>query len=161
MNKVNYFIIFIMLTIISCKPVDNGNALWLPEGTPKVDAAVKIDESLDLKNDGFMIKDLPEGRTILAKTEIGAMYGTYALQRLERTGKADGTLDIREEPSYERRILNHWDNLDNTVERGYAGWSIWHWGEPVPVVHCEDGKIHVLADEELPLVLPELENYMN
>ena len=133
MNKVNYFIIFIMLTIISCKPVDNGNALWLPEGTPKVDAAVRIDESLDLKNDGFMIKDLPEGRTILAKTEIGAMYGTYALQRLERTGKADGTLDIREEPSYERRILNHWDNLDNTVERGYAGWSIWHWGEPVPV----------------------------
>ena len=133
MNKVNYFIIFIMLTIISCKPVDNGNALWLHEGTPKVDAAVKIDESLDLKNDGFMIKDLPEGRTILAKTEIGAMYGTYALQRLERTGKADGTLDIREEPSYERRILNHWDNLDNTVERGYAGWSIWHWGEPVPV----------------------------
>ena len=133
MNKVNYFIIFIMLTIISCKPADNGNALWLPEGTPKVDAAVRIDESLDLKNDGFMIKDLPEGRTILAKTEIGAMYGTYALQRLERTGKADGTLDIREEPSYERRILNHWDNLDNTVERGYAGWSIWHWGEPVPV----------------------------
>lgn len=133
MNKVNYFIIFIMLTIISCKPADNGNALWLPEGTPKVDAAVRIDESLDLKNDGFMIKDLPEGRIILAKTEIGAMYGTYALQRLERTGKADGTLDIREEPSYERRILNHWDNLDNTVERGYAGWSIWHWGEPVPV----------------------------
>ena len=122
-----------MLTIISCKPADNGNALWLPEGTPKVDAAVRIDESLDLKNDGFMIKDLPEGRIILAKTEIGAMYGTYALQRLERTGKADGTLDIREEPSYERRILNHWDNLDNTVERGYAGWSIWHWGEPVPV----------------------------
>ena len=122
-----------MLTIISCKPADNGNALWLPEGTPEVDAVIKVDESLDLKNDGFMIKDLPEGRTILAKTEIGAMYGTYALQRLERTGKADGTLDIREEPSYERRILNHWDNLDNTVERGYAGWSIWHWGEPVPV----------------------------
>ena len=34
-----------------------------------------------------------------------------------------------------------------------------YWGEPVPVVHCEDGKIHVLADEELPLELPELENY--
>ncbi len=34
-----------------------------------------------------------------------------------------------------------------------------YWGEPVPVVHCEDGKIHVLADEELPLVLPVLENY--
>ena len=34
-----------------------------------------------------------------------------------------------------------------------------YWGEPVPVVHCEDGKIHVIDDSELPLVLPELENY--
>lgn len=134
MNKVSVYLIFTMLTIISCsKPADNGNALWLPEGTPEVNADVRVDETLDLKNDGFIIRDLPEGRTIMAKTEIGAMYGTYALQRLERTGKAKGTLDIREEPSYERRILNHWDNLDNTVERGYAGWSIWHWGEPVPV----------------------------
>jgi len=134
MNKVSVYLIFMMLTIISCsKPADNGNALWLPEGTPEVNADIRVDETLDLKNDGFIIRDLPEGRTIMAKTEIGAMYGTYALQRLERTGKANGTLDIREEPSYERRILNHWDNLDNTVERGYAGWSIWHWGEPVPV----------------------------
>ena len=133
MNKVSVYIIFLSLTIISCtRHADNGNALWLPEGTPEVNAEVRVDESLDLENDGFIIKDLPEGRTVMAKTETGAMYGVYALQRLERTGQADGNLDIREEPSYERRILNHWDNLDNTVERGYAGWSIWHWGEPVP-----------------------------
>ena len=133
MNKVSVYIIFLSLTIISCtRHADNGNALWLPEGTPEVNAEVIVDESLDLENDGFIIKDLPEGRTVMAKTETGAMYGVYALQRLERTGQADGNLDIREEPSYERRILNHWDNLDNTVERGYAGWSIWHWGEPVP-----------------------------
>lgn len=134
MNRIIFSIIIALFTIISCsKPADNGNSLWLPEGTPEVNADIRVDETLDLKNDGFIIRDLPEGRTIMAKTEIGAMYGTYALQRLERTGKAKGTLDIREEPSYERRILNHWDNLDNTVERGYAGWSIWHWGEPVPV----------------------------
>ena len=112
---------------------NNGSALWLPEGEPCISAKVVIDPELDLVNDGFIIKDLPKGRHIFAKTEIGAMYGRYALQRLERTGRADCTLDIREEPSYERRILNHWDNLDNTIERGYAGWSIWHWGEPVPV----------------------------
>ena len=134
MSRIRLSIIIALFTIISCsKPADNGNALWLPEGAPEVNADIRVDETLDLKNDGFIIRDLPEGRTIMAKTEIGAMYGTYALQRLERTGKAKGTLDIREEPSYERRILNHWDNLDNTVERGYAGWSIWHWGEPVPV----------------------------
>ncbi len=111
----------------------NGNALWLPEGAPSVDAEVILDSTLDIRNDGFMIKDGPEGRRVMARTQIGALYGTYALQRLERTGKADGQLDIMEEPAYERRILNHWDNLDNTIERGYAGWSIWHWGEPVPV----------------------------
>lgn len=139
MNKINLYLTFMLLTIISCtRHADNGNALWLPEGTPEVKADVRVDESLDLKNDGFIIRDLPEGRTIMAKTETGAMYGVYALQRLERTGKADGKLDIREEPSYERRILNHWDNLDNTVERGYAGWSIWHWGEDIPVERIKE-----------------------
>ncbi len=133
MNRLYSFIVM-LLAIVSCsKPIDNGNALWLPEGTPEVNAEVVLDEGLDLKNDGFIIRDTPDGRKIMARTVTGAMYGTYALQRMERTGKAEGPLDLREEPSFERRILNHWDNLDNTVERGYAGWSIWHWGEPVPV----------------------------
>ena len=132
MNKFMSMAIAAAVAIVGCsKPAENR--IWLPDGTPEVNAGIVVDTTLDLKHDGFMIKDTPDGRKVMAKTEIGAMYGTYALQRLERTGKADGELDIREEPSYERRILNHWDNLDNTVERGYAGWSIWHWGEPVPV----------------------------
>lgn len=132
MNKFMSMAIAAAVAIVGCsKPAENK--IWLPDGTPEVNAEIVVDTTLDLKHDGFLIKDTPDGRKVLAKTGIGAMYGTYALQRLERTGKADGELDIREEPSYERRILNHWDNLDNTVERGYAGWSIWHWGEPVPV----------------------------
>lgn len=132
MNKFMSMAIAAAVAIVGCsKPAENR--IWLPDGTPEVNAEIVVDTTLDLKHDGFMIKDTPDGRKVMAKTEIGAMYGTYALQRLERTGKAEGELDIREEPSYERRILNHWDNLDNTVERGYAGWSIWHWGEPVPV----------------------------
>lgn len=132
MNKFMSMAIAAAVAIVGCsKPAENR--IWLPDGTPEVNAEIVVDTTLDLKHDGFMIKDTPDGRKVMAKTEIGAMYGTYSLQRLERTGKADGELDIREEPSYERRILNHWDNLDNTVERGYAGWSIWHWGEPVPV----------------------------
>ena len=121
------------VAIVSCAPREPEALLWLPGGDPAVEAEIIVDPALDLHEDGFMIKDTPQGRQILAKTDIGAMYGKYALQRMERTGQADGPLDIREEPSYDRRILNHWDNLDNTVERGYAGWSIWHWGEPVPV----------------------------
>ena len=132
MNKFMSMAIAAAVAIVGCsKPAENR--IWIPDGTPEVNAEIVVDTTLDLKHDGFMIKDTPDGRKVMAKTDLGAMYGTYALQRLERTGKADGELDIREEPSYERRILNHWDNLDNTVERGYAGWSIWHWGEPVPV----------------------------
>lgn len=134
MNRRLCLLAAILIAIAGCsKDTGNGNALWLPEGEPDVNAQIVIDPGLDLINDGFIIKDCADGRKVMAKTKIGAMYGTYALQRLERTGKAEGKLDIREEPSYERRILNHWDNLDNTIERGYAGWSIWHWGEPVPV----------------------------
>ncbi|MBE6239921.1 MAG: alpha-glucuronidase [Bacteroidales bacterium] len=133
MNK-TILLSIISLSILSCtKPAaEDGTLLWLDGPTPEVQAKVVIDSTLNLHKDGFIIKDLPEGRTIMARTETGAMYGRYALQRMERTGKAAGTLDIREEPTFERRILNHWDNLDNTIERGYAGWSIWHWGEPVP-----------------------------
>ena len=121
------------VAIVSCAPREPEALLWLPVGEPTVEAEIIVDPKLDLHEDGFMIKDTQLGRQILAKTDVGAMYGKYALQRMERTGQASGVLDVREEPSYDRRILNHWDNLDNTVERGYAGWSIWHWGEPVPV----------------------------
>ena len=126
------------VAIVSCAPREPEALLWLPGGDPTVEAEIIVDPSLDLHEDGFMIKDTPHGRQILAKTDVGVMYGKYALQRMERTGKASRVLDVREEPSYDRRILNHWDNLDNTVERGYAGWSIWHWGEPVPVRLIEE-----------------------
>ena len=126
------------VAIVSCAPQEPEALLWLPGGDPAVEAEIIVDPALDLHEDGFMIKDTPQGRQILAKTDVGAMYGKYALQRMERTGQASGVLDVREEPSYDRRILNHWDNLDNTVERGYAGWSIWHWGEPVPVRLIEE-----------------------
>ena len=126
------------VAIVSCAPREPEALLWLHGGDPAVEAEIIVDPALDLHEDGFMIKDTPQGRQILAKTDVGAMYGKYALQRMERTGQASGVLDVREEPSYDRRILNHWDNLDNTVERGYAGWSIWHWGEPVPVRLIEE-----------------------
>ncbi len=137
MNRFLIALLYI-LVIVGCSKTAGNDLLWLAESDPVVEAEITVDVSLDLHNDGFMIKGGPQDRRILARTETGAMYGRYALDRLERTGRADGELDIREEPTYERRILNHWDNLDNTVERGYAGWSIWHWGEPVPVELIKD-----------------------
>lgn len=124
------------IAISCCTPAEQSKEdrlLWLTSTEPDVEAEVVVDPTLEIHDDGFIIRDTPEGRYIIAKNDIGALYGKYALDRLEKTGQASGNLEILEEPSYDRRILNHWDNLDNSIERGYAGGSIWQWGEPVPV----------------------------
>jgi len=63
---------------------------------------------------------------IAANTEIGLLYGSFALLRALQTGAA---LPLASQPALPRRLLDHWDNLDRTVERGYAGESIWNWWE--------------------------------
>ena len=62
---------------------------------------------------------------IASKSEVGALYGVFHLLRLMQTGAAIEGLDIAERPRLERRLLNHWDNLDGSIERGYAGRSLW------------------------------------
>jgi alpha-glucuronidase len=64
---------------------------------------------------------------ISANTDIGLLYGTFHLLRLMQTRKSISNLNILEVPKVEFRIANHWDNLDRSVERGYAGLSIWDW----------------------------------
>ena len=83
-----------------------------------------------LGEDGYIITgNKHTGVSILASAEQGLLYGAYHLLRLQETGKDVGWLGIAESPKYDLRILNHWDNLDRTVERGYAGLSIWRWDE--------------------------------
>ncbi len=131
MNRIRTTILSAII-IVGCSQHAGNDLLWLDDSDPSPKAEVIIDTALSIHPDGFIIQGGKQDRIIKANSEKGAMYGRYALDRLERTGRADGVLDICEEPSFDKRILNHWDNLDNTIERGYAGWSIWHWGEPVP-----------------------------
>ncbi|CAN5705649.1 alpha-glucuronidase family glycosyl hydrolase [soil metagenome] len=64
---------------------------------------------------------------IAANSGVGVLYGSFALiERLQR-GRGLERLDIASAPKLKLRLLNHWDNLDRTVERGYAGQSIWDW----------------------------------
>lgn len=69
------------------------------------------------------------GVSIESATEQGILYGAYHLLRLQELGQAGGELQLIESPCYDIRILNHWDNPDRTVERGYAGQSLWNWDE--------------------------------
>ena len=67
---------------------------------------------------------------VAANTEVGVLYGTFHLLRLVQTGRSLEHLDIVSRPKLSLRLLDHWDNLDGTVERGYAGRSLWDWDVP-------------------------------
>src|SRR5690606_18895380 len=64
---------------------------------------------------------------ISSKSDIGLLYGAFNLLKTVQQGLPVKKLSIIEEPKIDNRILNHWDNLDRTVERGYAGFSLWNW----------------------------------
>ena len=94
---------------------------------------VDREELHELGPEGYILRSVMQGKdrfTIIASTkENGLLYGAYHLLRLIQTNKYNDTLRITERPRYDIRILNHWDNLNGTVERGYAGYSIWQWDQ--------------------------------
>ncbi len=90
---------------------------------------LKTDLSQKSLKDGFKINSNSTKITIVAYKEIGLLYGVYHLLRLQETKANLQNLNITEKPSYDVRILNHWDNLDGTIERGYAGHSLWKWDD--------------------------------
>jgi alpha-glucuronidase len=81
--------------------------------------------------EGFLIRSARvDGRAvtvIAANSDVGALYGAFELLRRLQTGGSVAGLDVASAPKVKLRLLNHWDNLDRTVERGYAGQSIWDW----------------------------------
>lgn len=86
-------------------------------------------EYFALGKDGYTI-NVENGTTVLrSMSETGLLYAAYHLLRLQACGEDCSRLDIKEKPVNDIRILNHWDNPDGTIERGYAGRSLWKWDE--------------------------------
>ena len=77
-----------------------------------------------IAKDGYTIKSQDAKIVITASNDAGLLYGAYHLLRLQETGQSCDQLNISEQPAYDLRILNHWDNPNGTVERGFAGKSI-------------------------------------
>ena len=71
--------------------------------------------------DGYTIKTQGGKTVISAASDAGLLYGAYHLLRLQQTDASTASLNISEQPMYGLRILNHWDNPNGTVERGFAG----------------------------------------
>jgi alpha-glucuronidase len=84
-----------------------------------------------LGREGYLIRSVRiNGRNatiIVGNQDIGVLYGAFRLLRMMQTGAPLQRLDLTDSPRVTVRLLNHWDNLDGHVERGYAGTSIWDW----------------------------------
>ncbi|MFT3934075.1 MAG: alpha-glucuronidase [Chitinophagaceae bacterium] len=148
---------------------ENGHDLWLSRKTPnavtvicsaksptleiaikelqqgwqgKAGAIIKLLLKKDkaLKPDGFR---LMQG-AVQANNDAGILYGVFELLRRQQTGHADAQAAIISNPSYNLRILNHWDNLNGSVERGYAGQSIF-WRKDSAFVITENDKERWIA----------------
>lgn len=132
---------------------EDGHSLWLRMIAPKQEAKVMlaadytptigiaIDElktywrqgttivlaesNLPMSDESYCIREFDDNITIMARTDVGFLYGAYDLLRRQALGGKLGHIPTEiQTPKYKVRILNHWDNLNGTIERGFAGRSI-------------------------------------
>jgi len=127
------------LTRLLDGPVDAGQGrlrgAGLLAGTPQTSsqiAALGWDEQIEAQGtEGYLIRSAMVERepavVIAAGSELGVLYGSFHLLRLLQTQQPLAGLDVAERPRIQLRLLDHWDNLDGSVERGYAGRSLWKW----------------------------------
>ena len=102
-----------------------------PASSPAISALIAKSGLKDKGADAFLIQSSNGSGgakfIIAGNTDKGALYGVFHFLRLLQNGTALKNLSIVNAPKIQHRLLNHWDNLDRTVERGYAGFSIWDW----------------------------------
>lgn len=102
-------------------------------GTPQSSSLIrKLGWDAELKSlgpEGYRIRTVGGVVIVAASTDIGALYGTFHFLRLLQTEQPLARLQLDQSPRLKLRILNHWDNLDGSIERGYAGTSLWNWAE--------------------------------
>ena len=144
MKKILILIALIAGWSFAAAKSEDGSRLWLRmemanttanvtgvEGTAMTElqtywqgGPVVLKRQKGLPRDGYTVKSQGDKIAITASNDAGLLYGAYHLLRLQQTGQSCDGLDITEKPFYDLRILNHWDNPNGTVERGFAGHSI-------------------------------------
>ena len=106
-----------------------GGVLLASTRDPQV-AALRLPSST-LGDDGYLVRAVTIGgkrvTLVTANGDRGLLYGSFALLRWVQTGHSLASADLASTPKVKLRLLNHWDNLDGSVERGYAGQSLWDW----------------------------------
>lgn len=112
----------------------NGALLIGTPSSSKIIASLPITEALkEVGPEGYIIRTVmvngKSARVIAANTDVGVLYGVFNFLKLLQTEKSIKTLAIVDFPHTKLRMLNHWDNLNGSIERGYAGKSLWEWSK--------------------------------
>ncbi|MBB4129948.1 alpha-glucuronidase family glycosyl hydrolase [Xanthomonas sp. 3075] len=114
----------------SSAAITRDGAILLGAATAPQIAVLTL-KTTGLGRDGYLIRSVSvDGHRVTAivgGSDVGALYGAFHFLRLLQTGQSIAALDVRQSPRLQLRMLNHWDNLDGVVERGYAGASLWNW----------------------------------
>ena len=150
-----FSLFYIAIVFVTQMAAEDGSHLWLrlpvnahaeisaPRQSPTLNIAVEelqqawkgapvrlvIQKDKQLQPEGFRIRHEDNKITLTSPTETGLLYAAYHLLRMQETGQNVVEAQTTENPAYNLRILNHWDKKDRTVERGYAGQSLWNWEE--------------------------------
>lgn len=104
---------------VTSRRIEKGEEANLPSGV-----ILKVEESSSLAKEGYRITRAENKIFIEGKEPVGVLYGVFHLIRLVGCGESIEKLAIEQAPSNPNRMLNHWDNIDGSIERGYAGKSI-------------------------------------
>ena len=149
------------LFLFSVVSAHDGSQLWLqgsaPSATSTLEIAnaelnqswkgaapvLKLNKSMKALPDGSFSITIQTGTPVIqSASEVGLLYGAYHLIRMQQTGANVRDTALVEQPSYNIRILNHWDNLNGTIERGYAGRSIFWRNSADQMRRNADGEVN-------------------
>lgn len=149
------------LAVFGMLSAHDGSQLWLqgsaPSATSTLEIAnaelsqswkgtvpvLKLNKSMKALPDGSFSITIQAGTPVIqSASEVGLLYGAYHLIRMQQTGANVRDTALVEQPSYNIRILNHWDNLNGTIERGYAGRSIFWRNSADQMRRNADGEVN-------------------
>jgi alpha-glucuronidase len=104
-----------------------------PATTPLISVMSLGRELAALGREGFIVRATTiagkRATVIAANTDVGVLYGVFRFLRELQMERPLSAVAIASAPRVELRMLDHWDNLDRSVERGYAGSSLWEWDQ--------------------------------
>lgn len=113
-------------------PSKHSLVIGTPANSPLIASLNLTNRLAALGSEGYLLESTRINKRdviiIAANSDVGVLYGSFHFLRLLQTQQSLDKISIASAPKLQHRVVNHWDNLNRLVERGYAGLSLWDWG---------------------------------